>query len=400
MESKFALIIAGLIFWGVYISCNGSKKIDEASEVKVIEDNIKEDINNIKNIEDDFLPPLNDVQNIEDSLEIFLKNYFIPGIENTYRDASLGHGYDQFIKLKNELGNNFAFLSVNALSGWHELLKRIKTLLEETKSKYNIVYWMITPLNYNQFPSVTIYEVIKRENKKPPVKEMSDFWGLDFNNLFPSDTTFLIEYAFEPLLYTYEIWLQKKRQKSILEGMSFKDSNLVILFTTGSNPLKEQQSLIHEFGHIFFDMKTKYLSDFELENYRLFVEQSFTGGAKTTVSFSYREFGELMAKLSELIVVPDDSLFAYIKEVSRNKMPGYQMTRQLISSTTVYKYLADEHPQEFLKLQRREITNNEIEMNLYRMSLEKTETGKNKLRSYLDFHVVEVSRNLENIVFK
>lgn len=337
-----------------------------------------------------------------DSIEVenLLKLHLIPRIITMYDLALAGIKDDNFNQLKFELEENYPFLVNDENINWDKLLTKVGLYLKEKKGKYKIEHTMIRLLNGHTFPTVTLYELIRTEEKPPPVDEMSEFWQIDFSSIFPASTIFIIEYAKTPLVYLYDIYLQMKRQESILEGVTFKEINKIVLFIGESNVKNEEQTLVHEFSHVFFDAKTSHLSRNDLELYTLFIEQHFTGGASTTVSFTYQEFNELMAKLSELIVLPDNMLDGFIREVSINKMPVYQKMRQLISSTTVYKYLADEHPDEFKKLQNREITNEEIDRYLYLLSAEQTVDGKNKLRVYLENHVNAVGQNLNDVIFK
>jgi hypothetical protein len=333
-------------------------------------------------------------------VENLINVYLVPAIFTMYDMAFAGIKDDNFNQLKFELKKDYPFLVDDENINWNKFLTEVGVYLKEKKSKYKIEHTMIRLLNGHTFPTVTLYELIRTEEKAPPVKEMSEFWGIDFNTIFPASTTFTIEYARTPLVYRYDIYLQMKRQESILEGVTFKGLNKIVLFIDEQNKQSEEQILIHEFSHVFFDRKTEHLTKDDLQLYSLYVEQNFPGGASTTVSFTYQEFNELMAKLSELIVLPDNKLYEFIREVSINKMPEYQKMRQLISSTTVYKYIADEHPTIFEEFKFREITNEEIDRYLYQLSVEKTADGKNKLRSYLENHVNAVGQNLNEVIFK
>lgn len=334
------------------------------------------------------------------NVENLIKIYLVPNIKTMYDMALAGIKDDNFNQLKFQLEKNYPFLVDDADMNWNKFLTEVGLYLEEKKSRYKIEHTMIRLLNGHKLPTITLYELIRTEEKESPVKEMSDFWGIDFSSSFPVSTAFKIEYAKMPLVYRYDIYKHIKRQESIVEGVTFEYLNKIVLFIDESNLQSEEQLLIHEFSHVFFNRKTEHLNSNDLEQYTLQVEQNFAGGASTTVSFTYQEFNELMAKLSELIVLPDSKLYEFIREVSINKMPVYQKMRQLISSTTVYKYIADEHPDEFLKLRYREMTDEEVVRYLYQLSTEQTAEGKNKLRIYLENHVKAVSNNLDEVIFK
>src|SRR3989304_4603269 len=158
MKSKNNLIVASLIFTAICSSC---KSNDTEIEKDPVGDSVKKAVvekvkDTVENKADDFRNPLNIAQSFEDSLEILLKKFLIPNIELMYRAAFNGSWDDNFSKLKNELGNNFVFISGNDLLSWDNLLGRIKILFEETGSKYNIEFWSVKLRNGYKIPTVVI----------------------------------------------------------------------------------------------------------------------------------------------------------------------------------------------------------------------------------------------------
>ena len=335
-------------------------------------------------------------------IERFLRTYLIPNIEAMYDKAASGFPDDHFAAMRDHLEPVYPFLFEGNVTGWDGFLLNVSALLKGTKSKFTITYDMIALPAALSIPSITLYEVISAQQKKPALKEFSKFWGVDFSDAFSKNTTFRVVYAKKPLVFRYDLWLQKKQQEIELEGITFRGTNEMALFVDPAGD-KARRAFIHEFSHILLDKETEHLTQHEFEQHGIAVQQAFSGGgqtATTEVRFTNVEFGEMMAKLSELIVVPDSELYDYIHEVTINKIPQYQKLRQLIADLTVYRYLSEEHPDEFLTLKWREIADQEVESNLVRLSQEKSSTGENKLRYYLLFHVQNVGRSLKDVVFR
>ncbi len=333
-------------------------------------------------------------------METFLKWYLVPNIEIMYQKAFNGSPDDHFWEMEQQLAVEYPFLFQNEVTGWESFLSKTDSLLQAVKSTYKIRFHMIQLEPQRIIPSVTIYKLLGIREERAPVEDLSKFWQIDFSEVYP-DTTFLVEYGETPLVLRYDLWIQKNQQELQLEAITYQGTNDIIIFIDGPFDTygKKKRSLIHEFSHILFWKKANHLTEFELAFSEIVVEQA-VGPAHTSVSFSYYEFDELMAKLSELLVLPDDELYDYIHDVRITKMPHYQMMRQQISSTTVYRYMADEYPDRFEELRYRGITSEEIEYYLKEMANQTTEDGVNRLRSYLLFHVKNLIPRLANVVFE
>jgi len=330
---------------------------------------------------------------------VLVHDFLIPNVEYMYSTAASGKYDDSFNILKQNLNKDYPKLFENNATDWEGFLNNVIQFFTESKSNYKMIFNIISLSNGLSIPSITLYEKTSTEIVVAPLEELSEFWKIDFDNILPSNTTFEIDFAEKTLINRFDLWLVEKQQEMKLEGITFIEINKIILFVNKTNPLVKKQALLHEFSHMLFHKRIEHISKFEQENMAIFIELSFKGGVSTEVKFTYQEFDELMAKLSELIIVQDENLFEYIYEITINKTPHYQKMRQLIASTSVYKYMAEEHPEKFNQLRSREITNEEINKYLLQMFNEKTTEGKNKLRTYLDFHVENISKYLKEIIF-
>ncbi len=338
------------------------------------------------------------VNNIEHvDIEHFLHFHLIPAITTAYENIYSAYFDDHFDVFKGYTKTEYSFLFGDSIIDWETFLPQVKDLLELNNSQYKFRYHLLRVSNRIVIPTATLYEVIETKKVKPPLREMSDFWGIDFMDTFVEGTFFNIEYGKQPILLRYDLWIQKKFQQFILEGVTYPDVDEIIIF---SEKDKLEESFIHELSHKIFQKNIQHLSDEELMTSELHISQAFKGGAKTDIKYNYNEFGELIAKLSELMVIPNSRLYDFIHEVYINKQPQMQMPRQLIAHTTVYRYLAKEYPDIFLQFKDQAFIDVDIDYYLQQMANEVTEDGINKLRDYLMFHVKGLSVNFEEIVFE
>jgi len=334
----------------------------------------------------------------------FLKQHLIPHLEKVYEKASQGLFDDHFLTMEKELRPLYPFLFEGNARTWDMFLTNTIKFLQDTRTRFRLRYTMQTLPSGHRIPTVTIYELLKSQKKTIPIKKFSEFWKIDFSNVIADTTTFTVEYARPPLLVRYDLWLQQKGHLLQLEGITYPEPQEIVLFVNTSSSLENEQALFHEFSHILFDLKTHHLSSFELEHARIVVQQNFPGRsfpevATTEVEFTYQEFNELMAKLSELMVVPDTKLHAFINEVEINPVTHYQATRMLIATTTVYKYMSDVYPERFEELKVREITDDEVNHYLQEMAHTKGFDGRSILREYLLQHVKMLQEKLRDTVF-